>query len=140
MCFDAVVVQSLSHAHLFVTPWTEAHQAPLSSTVSQSLLKCMSIESMVLSNLLIPCNPLQFGLQSFLAAESFPVSWLFISGGQSLGVSASALVLQMNISGLISFRTDLVLLISTLWTMFFNFARPCFLLSIPIILMLRYHL
>ena len=39
-----VVVQSLSHVQLFVTPWTEAHQAPLSSTISQSLLKSMFIE------------------------------------------------------------------------------------------------
>ena len=140
MCFVAVVVQLLSYVHLFMTPWIEAQQDPLSSTVSQSLLKCMSIESMVLSNHLFPCNPIQFGLQSFPAAESFPVSWLFISGGQSLGVSASVLVLQMNISGLISFRTDLVLLTSMLWTMFFNFVRPCFLLFIPIILLLRYYL
>jgi len=45
-----VVVQSLSHVQLFMTPWTAAYQAPLSSTISQSLLKFMSIGSVVLSN------------------------------------------------------------------------------------------
>ena len=44
-----VVVQLLSHVSLFVAPWSAAHQAPLSSTVSQSLLKFMSIELMGLS-------------------------------------------------------------------------------------------
>ena len=48
-----VVVQSLSHVELFGRPWTAACQAPLSSTVSQSLLKFMSIESVMLSNHLI---------------------------------------------------------------------------------------
>ena len=52
------VVQWLSHDRLFRTPWTPAFQAPLSSTVSQSLLKFMSIESVMLSNPLIPCHPL----------------------------------------------------------------------------------
>ena len=42
-----IVVQSLSHVRLFVTPWTTAHQASLSFTVSQSLLKLMSIESVM---------------------------------------------------------------------------------------------
>ena len=41
---ECVVVQLLSHDRLFVTPWSAAHQAPLSFTVSQSLLKFMSIE------------------------------------------------------------------------------------------------
>ena len=43
-----IVVQLLSYARLFVTPWTAAHQAPLSSIISQSLLKLMSIDSSVL--------------------------------------------------------------------------------------------
>ena len=45
-----VVVQSLSHIWLFATPWTAAHQAPLSSTISQNLLKFKSIESVMVSN------------------------------------------------------------------------------------------
>ena len=51
-------VQSLSHVQIFMTPWTTAHQAPLSSTVSQNLLKFMSIESVMLSNHLIFCHRL----------------------------------------------------------------------------------
>ena len=48
----------LSCIWLFVTPWTVAHQAPLSSTISQSLLKFMSTESVILFNHLILCHPL----------------------------------------------------------------------------------
>ena len=51
-------VQSLSLIQLFATPWTAAHQASLSITNSQSLLKLMSIESVMLSNHLILCHPL----------------------------------------------------------------------------------
>ena len=52
-----VVVESISHVWLFVTPWTVAQQASLSFTISQSLLKFVSIESVVLSNHLILCCP-----------------------------------------------------------------------------------
>ena len=52
------VVHLLSCVWLFVTPWTAACQASLSFTISQSLLKLMSIESMVASNHLILCHPL----------------------------------------------------------------------------------
>ena len=51
-------VQPLSHVPLFATPWTAAHQASLSITNSQSLLKLMSIESEMPSNHLILCHPL----------------------------------------------------------------------------------
>ena len=53
-----IVVQSLSHVRLFVTPWTAAHQASLSFTISRSWLKLMSIESVMPSNHLILCCPL----------------------------------------------------------------------------------
>ena len=53
-----VVVQSLSHVWLFVTPWTAARQASLTITISQSLLRLMSIESVMPSNHLILCCPL----------------------------------------------------------------------------------
>ena len=53
-----VVVQSLSRVQLSATPWTAACQAPLSSTISWSLLKFVSIESMMLANHLILCRPL----------------------------------------------------------------------------------
>ena len=52
------IIQLISRIWLFVTPWTEAHQAPLSSAISQSLLKLMSIESVMPSNHLILCCPL----------------------------------------------------------------------------------
>ena len=77
---------------LFTTPWTAAHQASLSITNSQSLLKFMSIESVIPSNCLISsCLP------SFPASGSFQMSQFFASGGQSIGDSASASVLPMNI-------------------------------------------
>ena len=53
-----VAVQSLSHVWLFATPWTAACQASLSFTVSPSLLKLRSIESVMPSNHLILCHPL----------------------------------------------------------------------------------
>ena len=57
-CFLFQSVQSLSHVQLFETLWTAAHEASLSITNSQSLLKLMSIESVMQSNHLIPCLPL----------------------------------------------------------------------------------
>ena len=90
-------VQSLSHVQLFATPWTAARQASLFIANSQSLLKPMSIESVMPSNHLILCCPLLLLPPSFPASGSFPKSWLFSSGGQSTGVSASVSVLPMNI-------------------------------------------
>ena len=94
-----VVVQSLSCVQLFATPWTAACQAPLSFTISWSLLRLESIESVMLSNHLILCYPLLISLQSLSASRTFPMSWLFTSGGQSIGASASSSVLPMNIQG-----------------------------------------
>ena len=51
-------VQSLSHVQLFVTPWTAAHKASLFTTISQSLLKLMSMNSVMPSNHVILCHPL----------------------------------------------------------------------------------
>ena len=56
--WSIVVIQSLSHVQLFSTPWLEAHQGPLSFSISQSLLKLMCIESVMPSNRLILCCPL----------------------------------------------------------------------------------
>ena len=89
------VVQSLSCVQLFVTPWTAARQSSLSFTISQSLLKLMSIEYK--PSHLILCHPFSSCPQSFPASGSFPMSWFFRSGGQSIGVSASASVLPMTI-------------------------------------------
>ena len=56
--WNVIVAPSLSHFRLFVTPWTAAHQAPLSFTISWSLLKFMFVELVILSNYLILCHPL----------------------------------------------------------------------------------
>ena len=89
-------VQSLSHVQLFAAPWTAAHQASLSITNSQSLLKLMSIESVMPSN--FSC------LQSFPASGSFPLSQFFASGDQSIGSFSISPLSEY--SRLISFRID----------------------------------
>ena len=91
-------VQLLCRVQLFVTPWIAAHQASLSITNSRSLLKLMSIESVMpsISSSVIPFSSCP---QSFPASGSFLVSWLFTSGSQSMGASASASVFPMNIQG-----------------------------------------
>jgi len=99
-------VQSLSLVQLFATPWTAAHQASLSITNSWSLLKLMSIESMMPSNHLILCCPLLLPLSIFLSIRVFsnesvlhirwPKYWSF-----SFNISPSN-----EYSGLISFRVD----------------------------------
>ena len=83
-----------------VTPWTAALQASLPFTISQSLLKLMSIESMMPSNHLILCCPLL--LPSVFPSIRVFSNEFFTSGSQSIGASASASVLPMNIQGLTS--------------------------------------
>ena len=72
-------------------------QAPLSSSVSPSLLRFMSIESVMLSNSPILCHPLL--LPSIFPSIKWPEYWRFASGAQSIGASASASVLPVNIQG-----------------------------------------
>ena len=91
-------VQSLSHVRLFVTPRTAAHQASLSITSFQSLLKLMSIESVMPSNHLFLCHPL------LLLPSIFPSIRVFSNESVLLCIkwtkywsSASASVLPMNI-------------------------------------------
>ena len=91
-----VALQSLSHIQLFVTSWTAAHQASLSITISQSLLKPCPLSRRchpTISSFVVP-----FYLQSFPASGSFSVNQ-FTSGGQRIRASASASVLPMNIQG-----------------------------------------
>ena len=64
-------VQSLSRVRLFATPWTAAHQVSLSIANSQSLLKLMSIESVMPSNHLILCHPLLFLPSIFASSRLF---------------------------------------------------------------------
>ena len=82
-----------------VTPWTEACQALLSCSVSQSLLKFMYNESVMSSNHLIHCCPFSSCPQSLPESGSFPMSWLFASGDQSIGGTASVSVLPVNSQG-----------------------------------------
>ena len=103
---DVAVVQLLNHAQLFAPPWTAARQASLSFTISQSLLKLMSVESLMLSNPLILCCPLLLlpsifpSIRVFLNESAFhirwPKYWSF-----SFNISPSN-----EHAGLISFRMD----------------------------------
>ena len=100
-----IVVQSLSHLQLFAAPWTAARQASLSIAISWSLLKLMSIESVMPSNHLSLCHPLLlpsvfpsigvFSNESALCIKR-PKDWSF-----SFRISPSN-----EYSGLISFRID----------------------------------
>ena len=109
-CFSWV--QSVSHVQLFATPWTAAHQASLSLTNSQSLLKLMSTESVMPPNHLILCCPLLplpsvfpsiriFSSESVLCTR-WPKYWSF-----SFSVSPSNEYL-----GPISFRIDWLALLA----------------------------
>jgi len=79
-------VHSLSYVRLFVTPWTAARQASLSIANSWSLLKFMSIESVMPSNHLILCCPFLLLPSIFPASVSFAMNQLLASGGQRIGV------------------------------------------------------
>ena len=108
-------VQSLSRVRLFATPWIAARQASLSITSSQSLLTLMPIESVMPSSEFTHTHAHQVGdaiqpshpLSSLSPPAPNPsqhqglcqMSQLFAWGGQSIGVSASALVLPMNTQG-----------------------------------------
>ena len=79
-----------------VTPWTAACQSSLSISNSWSLLRFMSIGSVMPPNYLTLSHPLLL-IQCFPTSGSFPMSQFFASRGQSIGASASASVLPMNI-------------------------------------------
>ena len=104
--FVVVVVQSLCHVWLFATPWTAACQASQSFTISWSLLKLMSIESVMPSNHLILCCPLLLlssvfpSIKGFSNESALCIRWLKY---WSLSCSISP---SNEYSGLISFRMD----------------------------------
>ena len=89
------VVQSLSHVQLLATPWTAICQASLSFTISWSLLKLMSIESVMSSNHFILSRPLLLLPSIFPSIRVFSNESILCSRCQSIGTSAS--VLPMNI-------------------------------------------
>ena len=86
----------VTQSHPTLCPWTAACQASLSFIISQSLLKLMSIESMMDIQSAHPLSS-PSPAQPFPASGSFQVSWIFTSGGQSIGASAFTSVLPMNI-------------------------------------------
>ena len=104
--FPFVVVQSLSHIQLLATPWIVAYQAFLSFTISWSLLRFMSIESVMLSNHLILCRSLLIllsifpSIRIFCSESALRVKWLKY-WSFSFSISPSN-----EYSGLISFRMD----------------------------------
>ena len=100
-----VVIQSLSHVLIFVTSWTAAHQAPLSSTLTRSLFKFVSIELVMLT---ISSSVTCFScLQSFPASGSFQMGLFFTSNRWPHYWSFSFSISPSNkYSGLISFRMD----------------------------------
>ena len=99
-------VQSLHSVRLFVTPWTAARQTSLSITNTRSLLKLMSIESVMTSNHLILCRPL-------LLLPSIPLSIKVFSNKSTLHMRwpkywsfSFSIISSKEIPGLISFRMD----------------------------------
>ena len=94
-----VVVQSLSLFRLFVTPWTAGFP------VLHYLPEFAPIQSVMPLTFSSSATPFSC-LQSFPASGSFPMSPLFASGGQSIGVSASKPVLPMNVQDWLPFRID----------------------------------
>ena len=90
-------VQSLSRVQLFATPWTAAHQASLSFTISRSLLKLISIELVMPSNHLILCPPLLLLPSIFPSIRIFSNKLALLISGPKYWASASASVLPMNI-------------------------------------------
>ena len=85
-------VQSLTCVQLFATPWITARQTSLSITNSRSFLKLMPIESWCHPAISSSVVPFSSCPQSLPTSGSFPMSQLFLWGGQSIGVSASAYV------------------------------------------------
>ena len=110
-------VLSLSCVQLFVTPWTAAHQAFLSITNSQSLLKLMSIEWVMPSNHLILCCPLLLPPSVFPSIRVFShESVLYIRWPKYWSFSFS-ISLSNKYSGLISFRMDRLVLLTVQGTL-----------------------
>ena len=96
----------LSCIWLFVTPWTTARQAFVFLTISRSLPKFMSIEKVETSNHLILCCPFLLLVSIIPSIRVLSNELAVKSGGQCIGASASASVLPMSYSVLISLRID----------------------------------
>ena len=99
-------VQLLSHVWLFATPWTTAHQASLSITNTQSLLKLISIESVMPSNHLILCHPLLLLPSIFPSIRVFSNEWALCIRWPKYWSFSFNISPSNKHSGLISFRVD----------------------------------
>ena len=99
-------VQSLSHVWLFVTPWTAAHQDSLSVTNSLSLLKLMSIESVMPFNHLILCRPLLLPPSTFPSIRVFSSESILHTRWTKYWSFSFNISPSNEYSGLISFRMD----------------------------------
>ena len=94
-----LVVQLISHAQLFVTPWTAACQASLSFTIHWACSNSCPLSQWCYPNFLSSVAHFSPCPQSFPASGSFPVNQLFVSGGQRFGASASVSVISVDIQG-----------------------------------------
>ena len=90
-------VQLLSCVWLFMTPWTAARQASCPSPTPRAYSNSCPSSRWCHPTISSSVGPFSSHLQSFPASRSFPMSQFFASGGQSIGVSALASVLPMNI-------------------------------------------
>ena len=99
-------VQSLSHVQLSATPWTAAYQASLSITNSWSLLKLMSIKSVMPSNYLILCRPLLLPPSIFPSIRVFSNEWVLCIRWPKNWSFSFSISPSNEYSGLISFRID----------------------------------
>ena len=91
------------------TPWTAASQASLSFTVSRIHSNSCPLSQRCHPTISSSVIPFSYCLQSFPASGSFPMSWVFAQGGQSIGASASASVLPMNIQGWFLLRSTVLI-------------------------------
>ena len=99
-------VQSLSHVQLFTTPWTAACHASLSITNSGSLLKLVSIKSVMPSNHLILCHPFLFLPSGFLSIPVFSNRSVLCIRWQKYWSFSFSISPSSEYSGLVSFRMD----------------------------------
>ena len=108
-----LVVELLSRVSLSVTLWTTVYQASLSSTISKVCSNSCPLSQWCQQTISSSASPYSLCPQSFPASRYFPVSLLFVSGGQSIGASASVSVLPKNIQGWFPLElTGLIFLLS----------------------------
>ena len=128
-----VVVQSFGHVQLFVTPWTAACQVSLSPSSPRACSNSCPLNQWCHPTISSSVIPFSSCLQSFPASGPFLMSWLFTSGGQSIGASSSALPmnnqdwLPLALTGLTSLQSkglSRVFSNTTVWKYWFFSTQP----------------